>query len=90
MDMQDPFPYALGWAPPRGGTASASFNSTLSGRYRPGFDEFFGDATVMMVPKHPAEPAERLDGFNQIYLPEVPRRFRLVAESDWWRLYRRP
>jgi hypothetical protein len=90
MDMQDPFPYALGWPPPRGGTASSAFNVTLSGRYRPAMDEFFGDATVVMVPKHPAELAERLDGFNRIYLPEVPRRFRLVAESDWWRLYRRP
>ncbi len=90
MDMQNPFPYALGWPPPRGGTASNSFGVTMSDRYRPAADEFFGDATVVMVPKHPAELQDRIDGLNRCYLPEVQRRFHLAAESAWWWLYRRP
>jgi hypothetical protein len=89
MDMQNPFPYVLGWPPPRGGLASTSFNYGLSARVRPSFDEYFGDATAVMMPKHPAQTPEYLDGFNEIYAPAVEQRFRLAAESDWFRLYER-
>jgi hypothetical protein len=89
MDMQNPFPYVLGWMPARGGLASTSFNYTVSDDFRPSFDEYFGDATVVMIPKHPAQTHKFLDGFNEIYEPEVEKRFRLVAESDWFRMYRR-
>src|ERR1019366_5707465 len=89
MDMQNPFPYVLGWHPARGGLASTSFNYTVSAQYRPSFDEYFGDATVVMMPKHPAQAPQCIDGFYEIYGPEVERRFRLIAESDWFRLYKR-
>lgn len=89
MDMQNPFPYVLGWLPARGGLASTSFNYTVSDDFRPSFDEYFGDATVVMIPKHPAQSHKFLDGFYEIYEPEVEKRFRLVAESDWFRMYRR-
>jgi len=87
MDMQNPFPYVLGWPPPRGGFASASFNYTFSAKVRPSFDEYFGDATVVMMPKHPAQP-EYFDGLYGIYGSELERRFAVVAESDWFRLYK--
>lgn len=89
MDMQNPFPYVLGWMPPRGGLASTSFNYTLSANARPSFDEYFGDSTLVMVPKHPAQNHRYLDGFRAIYGPEVQKRFRLIAESDWFWLYKR-
>lgn len=89
MDMQNPFPYVLGWQPARGGLASTSFNYTVSARFRPSFDKYFGDATVVMMPKHPAQAPQYIDGFYAIYGPEVEQRFRLVAESDWFRLYKR-
>jgi hypothetical protein len=89
MDMQNPFPYVLGWQPARGGLASTSFNYTVSDDFRPSFDDYFGDATIVMIPKHPAQTHEFLDGFNEIYEPEVEQRFRLIAESDWFRMYRR-
>lgn len=88
MDMQNPFPYALGWPPPHGGIASASFNYTFSARYRPTFDAYFGDATVVMLPKQPAQTPEYIDGFYEIYLPALFERFQLAAESGQWRLYR--
>jgi hypothetical protein len=89
MDMQNPFPYALGWPPPLGGTASVSFNYTLSAKYRPTFDAYFGDATIVMLPKHPAQSPEYIDGFNEIYLPAMLERYQLAAESGNWRLYKR-
>jgi hypothetical protein len=55
MDMVNPFPYALKWKPPKGGIAAIAFNYTLSAHFRPSFDAYFGDATVVMVPKHPAQ-----------------------------------
>jgi hypothetical protein len=88
MDMQNPFPYTLGWLPPEGGIASTSFNYILSAQYRPSFEAYFGDATVVMLPQHPAQTPEFIDGFYEIYLPAMLERYQLAAESDQWRLYR--
>jgi hypothetical protein len=89
MDMQNPFPYALGWPPPRGGIASTSFNYTFSEKFGPSFDAYFGDATVVMLPKRPAQMPSYIDGFYKIYVPALQQRFRLAAESDWFWLYKR-
>ena len=89
MDTQNPFPYSLGWVPPRGGIASMTFNFTLSARYRPSFDAYFGDATVVMFPKRPAGSPRYNDGFNAIYFPAMRERFHLAAQSDWFDLYKR-
>jgi hypothetical protein len=89
MDMQNPFPYALGWRPARGGVANLVFNLTVSAQYRPSFDAYFGDSTVVMVPKRPADLREHLDGFYAIYFPALTERFSLAAQSDWWWLYKR-
>jgi hypothetical protein len=89
MDMQSPFPYALGWPPPLGGVATLSFNYTLSARYRPTFDAYFGDATVVMLPTVPAQTAKFIDGFYEVYLPALLDRYELAAESRSWRLYRK-
>jgi len=89
MDMQNPFPYVLRWVPPRGGLAATAFNYTLSDRFRPSIDEYFGDATVVMIPKHPAFLRQHSEGFYKIYGPAVEERFRLIAESDWFWLYKR-
>jgi hypothetical protein len=89
MDMQNPFPYALGWQPARGGMASTSFNFTFSAQYRPSSNEYFADATTVMVPKRPAQNTKYLDGLYAIYSPALAERYRLVAETDWWRLYKR-
>ena len=89
MDMQNPFPYALGWPPPRGGVASISFNITLSAQARPSFDDYFGDATVVMKPKRPAQTPEYIDGFYALFLPAMLERYQLAAESDWWLMYKK-
>jgi hypothetical protein len=89
MDMQNPFPYSLGWAPPHGGIASTAFNFIISDRYRPSFDAYFGDATVVMMPKMPSVNPRYGDGFYAIYLPAMLERFQLAAQSEWFDLYKR-
>jgi hypothetical protein len=89
MDMQNPFPYVLGWQPPRGGLASTAYNYTLSDKFRPSMDEYFGDATVVMIPKHPAMIPLYGDRFYETYVPEVKKRYHLEAESAWFWLYKR-
>jgi hypothetical protein len=89
MDMQNPFPFALGWEPPRGGSATTTFNQTMSAKYGPTFDEYFGDATVVMLPKQPAQQHRFIDPFYQLYIPALLERFQLAAEDDHWRLFRR-
>jgi hypothetical protein len=88
MDMQNPFPYVLGWRPPRGGLASTAYNYTLSDKFRPSMDEYFGDATVVMIPKHPAMIPLYGQRFYETYVPEVRRRYHLESESDWFWVYK--
>jgi hypothetical protein len=42
-----------------------------------------------MVPKRPAVEEPEHGKFYRLYEPGLLERFRLTAESDWWRLYRR-
>jgi len=89
MDMVNPFPYALGRRPAVGGIAAAAYRYTISDMYRPSDERYFGTADVVMVPKRPALPGVYFDGFYRIYEPGLHDRFRLVAESDIWYLYKR-
>jgi hypothetical protein len=86
-DMANPFPYALGWFPARAGMSSISPGNTFSLRYHPTAEAFFGDATVVMAPKRPAAPNPEV--FMAAYGQALRERFRLAAETDWWRLYKR-
>jgi hypothetical protein len=88
MDMVNPFPYALKWRPPRGGIAAIAFNYTLSAQHRPSFDAYFGDATVVLMPKRPAQMRCFIDGFYALYTPALLERYQLCAESDWFWLYK--
>jgi hypothetical protein len=89
MDMVNPFPYALKWKPPKGGIAATVFNYTVSPQFRPSFDAYFGDATMVMMPKHPAQIPVFIDGFYALYIPALLERYQLYAESDWFWLYKR-
>ena len=89
MDMVNPFPYVLGRKPAVGGIAAAAYRYTISDRYRPSDERYFGSADVVMVPKRPALPEVFFDGFYRIYEPGLRDRFRLVAESNLWYLYKR-
>jgi hypothetical protein len=89
MDMVNPFPYAMGRRPPRGGIAAMAYNYLLSDGHRPSDDAYFGDADIVMVPKHHASEDVYYDDFWKAYEPGLRQRFKLIAESDWWLVYRR-
>ena len=89
MDMSNPFPYALGWRPPRGGLASVTYGVTLSDKAHPSAAEYFGDADIVMLPKHPAHDLRLWAAFYQIYEAELRGRFQVAAETDWWQLWKR-
>ncbi len=89
MDMTNPFPYALGRRPPRGGIAAMSYHYTLSDQHRPSDDRYFGNADIVMVPKHPAQDDIFYTDFWKAYEPGLQQRYKLAAESDWWLMYRR-
>jgi hypothetical protein len=88
MDMVNPFPYALGWRPPHGGMAAVGYNYLFTDELRPSDESYFGDTTVVMVPKQPELQHKYYDGYYRIYRPALLERFRLVAESESWRLYK--
>ncbi|MGA9627706.1 MAG: hypothetical protein WBQ65_24745 [Bryobacteraceae bacterium] len=89
LDMFNPFAYALGREPIRGGIAAANYRYTLDDRHHPSPCRFFADAAVVMVPKYPASPPIFYDGYRKIYEPALEKEFRFEAESPRWRLYRR-
>lgn len=88
MDMVNPFPYALGWRPPHGGMAAVAHNYLFTDKLRPSDAAYFGDATVVMVPKEPALDPSYYNGYFRIYYPAMLKRFQPVAESETWRLYK--
>jgi len=89
MDMVNPFPYAMGRRPPRGGMAAMAYHYLLSDGHRPSDDAYFGDADIVMVPKRHASEDVYYDDFWKAYEPGLRQRFTLIAESDWWLAYRR-
>ena len=89
MDMYNPFPFALGIEPPRGGIACAEFNYHYSDRYRLTADAYFGNADVVMYPKEHELVDTSWQALLKYYYPEMERRFVPVAESAQWRMYRR-
>jgi hypothetical protein len=88
LDMVNPFPYAMGWRPAHGGMAAAAYNCLFTDELRPSDDAYFGDTTVVLVPKEPALEPRYYDGYYRIYHPALLERFRLAAESESWRLYK--
>jgi hypothetical protein len=88
FDQYNPFPYALGWRPAWGGMAAAAHYNWFTDEMRPSDDEYFGNATVVLVPKEPALNRLYYNGFYRLYSPGLAQRYRLVAESGMWWLYK--
>jgi hypothetical protein len=85
FDTYNPFPFALGIEPPRGGL----YGNVLNHRFHYPADAFFGDADVVMYPKEHTMPDANWQWPVDYYIPEMNRRFAQVAESAQWRMYRR-
>lgn len=89
IDMTNPFPYALARRPPHGGIASPAYGRDIDEMNRPSDDQFFDDADIVMVPKHPALDQAFWTGFYNAYEPGLKQRYYLAAETSWWWMYRR-
>ena len=89
IDMTNPFPYALERPPAHGGIASPTYHFNIDDHHRPSDDAFFGNADIVMVPKHPALDDFFYKGLLRAYEPGLHRRYQLVAQSDWWWMYRK-
>ena len=89
MDMVNPFPYALGWQPPHGGVAAVGYNYLFTDESHPSAEDYFGDTTIVLVPKKPALEPLLYDGYLRIYQPALLERYNLTAETASWWMYKR-
>lgn len=89
MDVTNPFPYAMGRRPARGGHAAPTYHYNITDRFRPSPEWFFGDADIVMVPKRPSQGDNHYLDFYQAYGPWLKDHFDLAAETTVWWMYRR-
>lgn len=89
MDMTNPFPYAMERPPARGGIVAVAYHYCIDDRHRPSDEWYFGNADIVMVPKQPALDDYYYLDFYNAYEPGLKQRYRLAAETSWWRMYRR-
>ncbi len=89
IDMTNPFPYTLERRPPRAGIVSPVYHLNLDDAHRPTDDQFFGDADIVMVPKHPSLVDTTFEDFLKAYQRGLMQRYYLAAETSWWWMYRR-
>ena len=95
IDEFNPFNYLLDRRTPRGGMAAVAYNYVYSDAKHPSADRFFGDARWVMERKY-SRSADDFVGENffiwgalHVYGTELERRFRPVAETGHWALWRR-
>lgn len=89
FDAYNPFPFLLQIPPPRGGMAAAAANLIFDERHHPSKEDYFGDADIVMYPKHTGLYEGGGAGLRAVYGEVLERQFVPVAESPWWTLYRR-
>jgi len=84
LGYTNPFPYALGRPPARGGTTYFWVDYNFSDRFKPPVEVMLGDASIVMVSKYGSD-----GGAVAGYGEDVKRRYQLAQESPCWALYRR-
>jgi hypothetical protein len=95
IDLCNPFNYLLDRPSPRGGMASAGYHVTFSETAHVSADRYFGEARWVLVRKYSKSaedfPIEDylIQGILRVYGPALEQRFRPVAETSHWVLWRR-
>jgi hypothetical protein len=90
LSYHNPFSYALLRRPPRAGSTWLLIDNNISAGHMLSDERMFGDSTVVMVPKYTLSTHVATDeALFQEYKPYLLSHFSMVAESEWWRLYRR-
>jgi hypothetical protein len=87
LGSHNPFSYALLSKPPHAGSTWLILENNISDHMLSD-ERMFGNATVVMVPKFPSSHAASDKALFEEYKPYLLKHFRLVDESEWWRLYR--
>lgn len=88
LDFNNPFPFALGWPPPRGDFWAWHNGFSFGVEAHPVPAEAFGDADVLMVPKAPGE-RNSVAMMKYVYGKYILENFALASESEQWYLLRR-
>jgi len=87
VNYVNPFSFAL-LRRPAAGAGSFLSPGFFNERHSPPFERMFGQADVMMMPKHP-EPSGNTRFVMRVVRPWVEAHFHPAAESADWILYRR-
>jgi len=88
LEFSNPFSFSLQRQPARGGTTCLQFGVTFDNTHKLSPDQLFGDAKLVMLPRLFSAPLLAYAvGHN--YLAPLHAKFRKVAESSQWELYRR-
>lgn len=86
LDFVGPFTAGLGLEPPRGDSTWYHWDRTIDGDHHPAPSSFFGNARIVMDPKVPIE-RWTAEGLRRIYADALATRYRLIAETEFWRIY---
>lgn len=88
LDFVNPFSAGMRLRPPAGDGAWYHWGRTLNRDHHPPADEIFAGATLVLDPKSPIEIWTTL-GMRDIYADYIADHYRLVRETQYWRIYRR-
>jgi hypothetical protein len=90
LSLNNPFSYALLRKPAHAGSTWLLLDNNISAGHMLSNERMFGDATVVMVQKYQVNTHTTSDEFlARAYKPYLLSNFSFVAQSEWWRLYRR-
>jgi hypothetical protein len=86
FDLFNPFPLSMADTPARGDWIAWDNHRNFSLEIHPPASELLGEATYVLVPKHPFSP--QLTALKwEIYGPAVTQEFTRLAESALWTIY---
>ena len=87
LDFSNPFSFALGMKPARGGAVDLGYRINFDDTHRLSAERLFGEASLVAVPIYFLEPS-LTDSVPRLYGPYLKDHFQLIGESMRWRLYR--
>ena len=88
LDFSNPFSFALGIPPARGGANALLFGTNFDDLHHPAPAWLLGGATLVMQPMVYSNVTLQ-DSVPRIYGPYLAAHYRLIGRSSQWELYRR-
>lgn len=88
LDFTNPFSFALGIPPARGGATFLQFETDFDDLHHPAPEWLLGGATLVMQPFIYSDGSLQ-DSVPRIYGPYLAARYHMIGQSLQWKLYRR-